>query len=91
MNNKPKNSRYSKEFKAEAVRTVHAGMFGIGLDEEVVDGAICMHDWKIKKSEFCLYDCRAPSGFWKLFWVFVVGVLSGAGVVIFFMSQLIQG
>ncbi len=53
-------------------------------------GIIYMHYWKSRKGEFCLFDCRAPSLFGKLFLVFVAGLLSGVGVVIFFMSQLIQ-
>ncbi len=45
---------------------------------------------KSKQGEFGLYDCRTPSVFGKLFLAFVAGLLSGAGVVMFIMSQLIQ-
>lgn len=41
------------------------------------------------KGEFGLYDCRTPSVFGKLCLAFVAGFLSGAGAVIFFMTQLI--
>lgn len=30
-----------------------------------------------KKGEFGLYDCRKQSAVWKLFWVFIAGLVFG--------------